>query len=141
MIEGPPAIKRGRAGRWVFWVMAAVVVACLLPLYWFNPVEHSFFPKCIFHALTGLDCPGCGGLRAAHQLLHGHFLNAFKLNPMLICLLPLGAYFGLRQIVFMQTGQLWPQPFKSPRWIMFLAVLVTAFGILRNLPWQRWFAS
>lgn len=141
MTETPPALPRGRAGRWVFWSMVAIGAIILLPLYRFNPVEHTFFPRCVFHALTGLDCPGCGGLRATHQLLHGHFWNAFKLNPLLFCLLPLGAYFALRQIVFMRTGRRWPQPFKSPKWIMLLALVVIAFGVLRNLPWQKWLAS
>jgi hypothetical protein len=137
----PPIHDKRQVRPWILCGLAALVVACLIPLYWFNPIEHAFFPKCVFHAMTGLDCPGCGGLRAAHQLLHGHFLNAFRLNPLLICLLPLGAYFGLRHIVFTRTGRWWPQPFKSPKWIVFLAVAVIAFGILRNLPWQRWFAS
>lgn len=141
MTETPPAARRSRAGHKIFWSTVAVGTAGLIPLYWLNPVEHSFFPKCLFHAMTGLDCPGCGGLRATHQLLNGHLLAAFQLNPLLICLLPIAAYFGLRQIVFMRTGRLWRQPFRSPKWIIFLAVVVIAFGVLRNLPWKAWFSS
>lgn len=123
--------------------LAAVIlgVATLSVLYFFNPVEHALYPKCMLHRLTGLDCPGCGGLRATHQLLHGNLLAAFQLNPLLMCLLPLGAYFGLRHIVFLRTGRLWRQPFRSPRWIALLAAVVIAFGVLRNFPWRAWFGS
>jgi hypothetical protein len=39
----------------------------------------------------GAPCPGCGSLRAAHQLLHGHFQEAWALNPTLMIVGPLGA--------------------------------------------------
>ena len=41
------------------------------------------FPEftCIFHALTGLYCPGCGGTRSMYALLHGHILLAVHENP------------------------------------------------------------
>ena len=34
-----------------------------------NP--HFMFPVCPFKALTGWNCPGCGGLRMTHDVLHG----------------------------------------------------------------------
>ena len=132
-------IERGR-GKIFVWLGFFAAVAIGVILYLLNPSEHGFYPRCFFKMSTGLDCPGCGGLRATHQLLHGNLIAAFKLNPLLICLLPLGAYFGLRQIVFMRTGRLWPQPFRSSRWSMLLAVVVIAFGVLRNLPWSAWFS-
>ena len=36
-----------------------------------NPYESGAFPSCIFYQATGWYCPGCGGLRATHELLHG----------------------------------------------------------------------
>jgi hypothetical protein len=132
---------RSRAASWFFWGGVVAVGAALMPLYFFNPVEHSFFPKCFFHSLTGLDCPGCGGLRATHRLLHGDFLAALKLNALFVSLLPIGAFFGLRQIVFLTTGRLWSQPFRSPRWAVFIAALVIAFGVLRNVPWRMLFST
>ena len=113
----------------------------LVPLYFFNPIEHAFFPKCFFHSLTGLDCPGCGGLRATHQLLHGDLLAALRLNALFVGLLPIGAFFALRQLVFLTTGKLWPQPFRSARWAAVIAGLIIAFGILRNVPWRAVFQS
>jgi hypothetical protein len=133
--------RHNRATSWLFWGGAVAVGVALVPLYFFNPVEHSFFPKCFFHSLTGLDCPGCGGLRATHQLLHGDFLAALKLNALFVGLLPVGAFFGLRQLVFLKTGRLWPQPFRSARWAAVIAALIIAFGILRNVPWRAFLGT
>jgi hypothetical protein len=51
-------------------------------LYTFPPGAHTFYPPCLFHAITGFDCPGCGTTRALHHLLHGRVAEAFRLNPM-----------------------------------------------------------
>src|SRR5213594_2849367 len=69
-------------------VIAAIIAGAGL-LYFFAPSEHRFYPRCVFHSLTGLACPGCGSLRALHNLLLGNFAAAFRLNPFVITVLPL----------------------------------------------------
>lgn len=64
--------------------------------YLFSPLESSFFPKCPFHSITGLDCPGCGSQRALHYLTHFEIKKAFLSNPLLIMAIPYiltGIYF------------------------------------------------
>jgi hypothetical protein len=56
-------------------------------VYTFPPSGNRFYPQCVFHLLTGLDCPGCGSTRALYQLLHGNVRAAFHLNPMLFLLM------------------------------------------------------
>jgi hypothetical protein len=41
---------------------------------------------CPFKTITGIPCPGCGGIRAAHLLLSGDWLQALWTTP-LSCLL------------------------------------------------------
>ena len=41
-------------------------------VFFFNPATHGFYPVCVFHQLTGLNCPGCGGTRSVYALLHGN---------------------------------------------------------------------
>jgi hypothetical protein len=60
-------------------------------LYRFDPVTAGFYPRCVFHTLTGLQCPGCGTTRALHHLLHGDVAGAFRLNAMLFVVAPFGA--------------------------------------------------
>ena len=42
----------------------------------------SFHPFCPFHKLTGIPCPGCGGIRATKAFLHGDFLQSLYINPL-----------------------------------------------------------
>ena len=44
---------------------------------------------CPFKTITGIPCPGCGGIRATQFLLKGEILNALYTNPLscLFCLL------------------------------------------------------
>ena len=61
-------------------------------------------PACPFKALTGIPCPGCGGVRAITALLHGHFLEALYTNPLslivflFLCIVPIWTLIdGFRQ--------------------------------------------
>ncbi len=69
--------------------MAAGLLAGSGVLYTFSPTEHGFYPICLFHALTGWQCPGCGGTRALYQLLHLHVGDAFHYNALVTVLAPL----------------------------------------------------
>ena len=73
---------------WAAAISAAAVGAVIL--YRFDPTTAHFYPPCLFHALTGLQCPGCGTTRALHHLLHGDVAAAFRLNAMLFVVAPFG---------------------------------------------------
>src|SRR5215813_7655671 len=57
-------------------------------LFLFDPEKGVGYFPCPFRSLTGFLCPGCGATRGLHQLLHGHPLTAFELNPLLMIALP-----------------------------------------------------
>lgn len=40
------------------------------------------WPKCMFHAVTGLPCFMCGTTRAAIAFVHGDFLTSLHWNPL-----------------------------------------------------------
>lgn len=117
-------------------IAAATVVTGAL-LYRFNPMEHGFYPRCMFHTVTGLQCPGCGGLRATHQLLHGNIRAAFALNPFLVVALPFAAvWIGHRWVAHRAGRDDWNQNTSRKLWL--LAAVVVLFGVFRNLPWAAW---
>ena len=103
-------------------------------LYRWNPATAGFFPACPFFTLTGWYCPGCGSLRAMHQLLHGHLGAAFDLNPLLVLALP----FVLYQILALLMRHPRLQPFPTERipgaWVRVMGIVLVVFGVLRNLP-------
>ena len=46
-------------------------------------MEHIPIPMgCPFKAITGIPCPGCGGIRAVQFLLKGEILHALYTNPL-----------------------------------------------------------
>ena len=142
MHDAPPLImeERGRGAIFVWLGIAATLMGVAL-LYLYNPVEAGFYPRCFFKMATGLDCPGCGGLRATHQLLHGQLRAAFELNPLFIVALPTTLFFLVRAGAEKRNGSKWPRFFQTATLIWSGAVLVVAFGVLRNLPWRAWFEA
>jgi Protein of unknown function (DUF2752) len=85
------------------------------------------FPVCPFKALTGWNCPACGGLRMTHDVLHGDLGAAVVDNVFLLIGLPLLAvWFAVRW----RRGQ---QLMTIPA-IVVIAVTVIAWTVIRNLP-------
>ena len=114
--------------------LVAIMASAAAILYRWNPVTAGFFPPCPFFTLTGWYCPGCGSLRAMHQLLHGHVGAAFDLNPLLVLALPFVVYQVLA--VVMRHPRLRPLStdlIPGP-WVRVMGVVLVVFGVLRNLP-------
>ena len=58
-----------------------------------NPSKNETpFAICMTKRIANIDCPGCGGQRAFHHLLNGHFIEAGKLNIFIYLFAPLLAY-------------------------------------------------
>ena len=54
-----------------------------------DPLTSPFAPPCLFTAIFGVRCPGCGSLRALHALAHGDLKAALAFNAPLVYALPL----------------------------------------------------
>ncbi|HEX7617315.1 MAG TPA: DUF2752 domain-containing protein, partial [Verrucomicrobiae bacterium] len=80
-ISAPPSLT-----AFAVIVAGAAFAGAGAVVYFFNPSTHGFYPICLFHALTGWNCPGCGGTRAVYALLHGHFLLALEDNALVVLL-------------------------------------------------------
>jgi hypothetical protein len=111
----------------------ALFIVGLIVLYEFNPSTHRFYPICLLHATTGLECPGCGTQRALHQLVHGNFLAAWRLNPFTMSLLPVGLWLGTRELIWLATGRRLPGLVTRPIFAWVLLGGLLAFGVLRNV--------
>jgi hypothetical protein len=117
--------------------LVAAAAAGAAVLFFFDPARCAIYPVCPWHALTGWDCPGCGTLRAMHQLSHGHWAAAWRLNPLAVALLPAGLWLGLRELAWQTCGKKWPGLVTRPFFGWALLALVIVFGIVRNLPGFR----
>jgi len=122
----------------VFAIVGGVLLGAAAMLYFFPPEQYRLYPKCTLYAWTGLKCPGCGGLRAAHQLLHGHFVEAFRLNPLLFVLAPVVLLLSLSSLLKPVMKRDWLEPLRRPAFIWLFVGIAVVFAIVRNLPWRFW---
>ncbi len=136
----PPKLMATPAGGRV-WIAAALltVLGAGVVLFCFDPAKVRLFPACFFHLTTGWHCPGCGGTRAMHQLLHGNLQAAFHLNALLVLSLPLMGW-QLTAVVAGRFRQAPGVPSLSAQWLWLFLALAVAFGVLRNLPAFAWLA-
>ena len=119
--------------------VSSLLLGISLVLYFFDPTTyHAFYPRCLFHQMTGMFCPGCGSLRAAHQLLHGRLVSALHFNALLVLSLPLGVWMAARQGLARLGGRPPTDLFQTVMLWTGLVVVVL-FGLLRNFsfahPW------
>jgi hypothetical protein len=120
------------------WPVAFGAGACALvvALFLWEPEGSGLFPDCPFHARTGLHCPGCGSLRAMHQLLHGHLWAAFRLNPLMVLSLPLVAL-AVSSAHWPHLRFGWVERIAShPAWPLAILAIVLLYWLLRNLPYE-----
>lgn len=87
----------------------------------------SVFPPCVFKLLTGWNCPGCGGLRMTHDLMHGDLPAAVTDNVFVLVGLPL---LLLWVLVRRRIGR--PPFTPAVYWVIGIAVVV--WTVVRNMP-------
>ena len=111
-----------------------LMFVAIVALDLFDPATSGLFPPCPLRYLTGWYCPGCGSLRAMHQLLQGNLRAAWALNPLTVLLLPFLLYGMASYALFELRGQHLPRLFLPAIWIRALCAVIILFGIARNIP-------
>ena len=101
---------------------------------YFNPTTAGFFPVCPLHAMTGLNCPGCGLTRGFHALLNGDILTALRFNALLPVFGFVFAYLFLSMFLTAFRGRGLSWKFFHPAALYGVLFVVAAFFVLRNLP-------
>ena len=98
-----------------------------------DPNQPGHYPLCPFRAMTGLDCPGCGSMRAIHDLATGHPLAALDQNVLAVLFVPVLLLAWVAWLRRCWRGE--PAPAPHRRWVpLAVLVLVLAFWLVRNLP-------
>jgi hypothetical protein len=77
-------LEPGETDHELIW-LAVSLGSLALAIAWF--ALGLPWPRCTFHDLTGLPCVTCGMTRSAIQFFHGHFLAAWKWNPLVFAFL------------------------------------------------------
>jgi hypothetical protein len=121
---------------WPVGAIAAVGSLGLGLLWWIDPAKVNV-PLCGFYALTGWHCPGCGAVRATHEVLNGRLLSALHYNVLWTLSLPLAMYLAVSELRKWAGRRPLPGDLAGKPWFWIAAAVVSlVFFALRNLPWE-----
>ena len=88
---------------------------------------------CLFHTVTGLYCPGCGGTRAVRLLCQGHILESLYYHPFVLYGALLYAWFMLsNSIEYLSRGKM-RVGMRYRKWYVALGVIILALNfVIKN---------
>lgn len=105
-----------------------------------DPHTSGSYGFCPFLLLTGMPCPGCGGLRAMNDLSHGEFVSALSSNLLAVVLAAaLAVGWTVWMVGAIRGAERRPVAISTRSQVVVLAAFVV-FGIVRNTPWGSWLA-
>ncbi|MFJ8211769.1 DUF2752 domain-containing protein [Streptomyces sp. NPDC096033] len=135
--QGPPPapVRASRVRRLAAPVLTlAGAVAAFAYVGAVDPNEPGHYPVCPLFRLTGVLCPGCGGLRSAHAFARGDLVTALGDNAMAVAGYLVFAAFTVLWLVRAFRGGPVPRIALGPAWWWAIGTLALAFTIVRNLP-------
>ncbi|MFD4748779.1 DUF2752 domain-containing protein [Streptomyces rubiginosohelvolus] len=98
-----------------------------------DPNEPGHYPVCPLLKLTGVFCPGCGGLRSAHAFITGDLGAAFSANA-----IATAGYFLFAAVWVLWLVRAWRgKPLRialAPAWWWGVGAVLLVFTVVRNLP-------
>ena len=139
--EAAPAATHG--SRWRRLARPGLVLAAVAAgtayVAAVDPNEPGHYPVCPTYGLAGIYCPGCGMLRATHDLAHLDLAGALARNPLAPFL-----YLGVAVLFAFWVRARWQGRtlrWDPPTWMPWaLLVAFVAFTVVRNVPGWTWFS-
>lgn len=107
-------------------------VVLLGTLYYIADPLWRFMPRCMFHDITGYQCPGCGAQRMLHALMHADVAAAWHYNPFLMVAIPFILLLLVTEIYRTRVPRLYNALHSIPA-IIITSVAIAAWTIFRNL--------
>ncbi|WP_055525877.1 DUF2752 domain-containing protein [Streptomyces graminilatus] len=102
-----------------------------------DPNQPGHYPVCPLLRLTGVYCPGCGGLRSAYAFVHGDWATALQANALAVAGYLAFAVLWTVWVIRAARGQ----PLRielGPVQAWSLGALLLVFTVVRNLPFGGW---
>jgi hypothetical protein len=138
-----PLRERSRSRRLAAPLLTAGVVGALtVALHYRDPHVQGSWGACPTKLLTGLDCPGCGGLRAVNDLTNLDLAGAVSSNLLFVLAVPLlvGVWFAWVRRSWRGEGRLLAVSHPQ-RWAVAALGVALVFAVVRNLPVGGWLAA
>ncbi len=128
---GQPVRTIVRSRRLAPYRAAAIAGAAVATDRAFDPV-HTHVPTCPLHAVTGLWCPFCGGLRAVYELTRLDFVAALHANLMFVVSVPALIALWVHWLARARVGE--GRPALPRVAVIAIVVALAVFTLARNLP-------
>lgn len=139
MVSTVPAVPGFRPETGLKWIAGFLAYgAGLSALY----ATTGFGLPCPFRAITGWDCPLCGGTRMGDALLHLEIGAAFAFNPLAMVALIVVGSLGVAWTVQLAGGPAlraparmreWLAVVRPTSWLLAAAVVLICYTVLRNV--------
>jgi len=125
-------------------VLGGIAASGVLALRLRDPHTSGSWGFCPLQRLTGVFCPGCGGLRAVNDLTHLDLAVAVSSNLLVVALMPVAVVLWGRWLLRLGHG-VGRSPGSASRQsqrlvLLAVAVAAVAFTVVRNLPAGAWLA-
>ncbi|MFD7440388.1 DUF2752 domain-containing protein [Streptomyces sp. NPDC059909] len=104
-----------------------------------DPNEPGHYPVCPLLRLTGIYCPGCGGLRSAHAFITGDIGAALGANA--VATVGYGVFAVLWIVWLVRAARNRPVRIGlGPVWWWGLGGILLVYTVVRNLPFGAFLA-
>ncbi|MEV0250139.1 DUF2752 domain-containing protein [Nocardia sp. NPDC050712] len=139
LAPGPaPAKHSGLRALAAPLLTAAAGLGAVTLLHFRDPHVEGSYGLCPVYALSGIYCPGCGGMRAVHNFTEGRLIDSLHSNLIAIPLL-----LAFAALVGMWTMRAWRGermtiPHVNRPALIVVFILVVVYSVLRNTPWGTW---
>ncbi|MFE3546605.1 DUF2752 domain-containing protein [Nocardia sp. NPDC059177] len=120
-------------------ITAGLGIGTLALLHLRDPHVQGSYGVCPSYALLGVYCPGCGGMRAIHNLTDGRIVDALHSNLLAVALVVAFAAFVLDWTLRARRGLSWRLPGLPAPAVWTFFGLLAVYSVLRNTPWGTWF--
>jgi hypothetical protein len=101
-----------------------------------DPNQPGHYPVCPTKLLFGVDCPGCGMMRATHDLVTGNVAGALDHNVLIVVFAPLVVFLWVRWLLRSWRGSTpdvtYAQFRRRNTWMYASLAAVLVFGLVRN---------
>lgn len=139
MVSTVPAVSGFRPETGLKWIAGFFAYGLgLSALY----ATTGFGLPCPFRAITGWDCPLCGGTRMGNALLHLDTGAAFAFNPLAMVALIVVGLLGVAWTVQVAGGprlrlpartREWSASVRPTAWLLAAAAVLVVYTVLRNV--------
>jgi hypothetical protein len=121
------------------WCFFAILLCCARWREQLSGILARYAMPCMFHAVTGLYCPGCGGTRAVFALLRGKLLTSFLYHPIVLYTVISGGWFMVSQTIERVSGRKrsWGMRFHEG-YLWAALVIIVVQCLIKNIALLVW---